>query len=209
MSDFFTDELVGAPTNTRLPYKRRLAYLESTGTQWIDTLVYANDMRKIEIGAQINSFYPAYTSGIIGANNNGSRTKGIGASSSTRFFVATFAGNAYITVTSVSDAIHLITADFVSQVASFDGDDFAIEGAGSGFSATVPVCLFGISVGTTGTTRTTSGRVSYCKLYDANIALVRDFIPVLDWNNVPCMYDKVSGAFFYNSGSGNFNYGEL
>lgn len=39
--------------------------------------------------------------------------------------------------------------------------------------------------------------------------LVRDFIPVLDKNSVPCMYDKVSYRLFYNQGSGQFSYGEI
>lgn len=31
-----------------------------------------------------------------------------------------------------------------------------------------------------------------------------DFIPVLDYIGIPCMYDKVSGQFFYNQGTGDF-----
>ncbi len=38
----------------------------------------------------------------------------------------------------------------------------------------------------------------------ANNTLVRDFIPVLDPDGVPCMYDRVSETFFYNSGTGDF-----
>jgi hypothetical protein len=37
--------------------------------------------------------------------------------------------------------------------------------------------------------------------------LVADFIPVLDLNDTPCMYDKVSGELFYNKGTGEFLYG--
>ena len=36
-----------------------------------------------------------------------------------------------------------------------------------------------------------------------------DLIPVIDKNNVACLYDKVSGQFFYNQGSGNFNIGNI
>lgn len=36
--------------------------------------------------------------------------------------------------------------------------------------------------------------------------LVRDYIPVLDSQNVPAMYDLVSQQFFYNIGSGQFEY---
>ena len=39
-------------------------------------------------------------------------------------------------------------------------------------------------------------------------ALVRDLIPVLDWNMTPCMFDRVTEQLFYNAGSGNgFSYG--
>lgn len=46
----------------------------------------------------------------------------------------------------------------------------------------------------------------YCKIWNGG-RLVRDFIPVLDWNYVPCFYDKVSGQLFYNAGTGTFTYG--
>ena len=41
------------------------------------------------------------------------------------------------------------------------------------------------------------------KIYD-NDTLVRDFIPVLDDNGIPCMYDKVEDKFYYNMGTGQF-----
>ena len=37
--------------------------------------------------------------------------------------------------------------------------------------------------------------------------MIRDLIPVLDWDMKPCMYDKVSGELFYNAGKGEFSYG--
>ena len=48
-------------------------------------------------------------------------------------------------------------------------------------------------------------KISYFKLYHSD-QLVLDLIPVLDQNNVPCMYDKISDQFFYNQGSGTFEY---
>jgi len=41
------------------------------------------------------------------------------------------------------------------------------------------------------------------KIYDDG-TLIRDFIPVLDPNGVACMYDTVSGEYFYNAGTGDF-----
>ncbi len=44
-----------------------------------------------------------------------------------------------------------------------------------------------------------------CKIYEDD-RLVRDFIPILDNKGIPCMYDKVEGKFYYNSGTGAFLY---
>lgn len=53
-----------------------------------------------------------------------------------------------------------------------------------------------------------NGRIHSLTLFDG-ITVVRDFIPVLTLQGVPCMYDKVSKQFFYNQGTGTFLYGEL
>lgn len=55
---------------------------------------------------------------------------------------------------------------------------------------------------------TLTNRIYYCKIWQGD-SLVRDLIPVLDWDMKPCMYDKVSGQLFYNQGTGAFNYGRI
>ena len=45
----------------------------------------------------------------------------------------------------------------------------------------------------------------YTKIWKNN-NLVRDYVPTLDNNNVPCMYDNVSQTYFYNLGTGDFIY---
>lgn len=55
---------------------------------------------------------------------------------------------------------------------------------------------------------TANARIYYFQIYD-NDELVRDFIPVLDPNNVPCMYEKVSQTYYYNAGTGTFLYEEI
>ena len=42
-----------------------------------------------------------------------------------------------------------------------------------------------------------------CKLYNGE-SLERDFIPVIDRNNVACLYDKVEGKLYYNQGTEEF-----
>lgn len=48
-----------------------------------------------------------------------------------------------------------------------------------------------------------NGKLNFLKI-KANGVLVRDLIPVLDWNMTPCMYDKVTEQLFYNQGTGDF-----
>lgn len=47
------------------------------------------------------------------------------------------------------------------------------------------------------------GRIYAFKIWD-NGTLVRDMIPILDNEDVPCMYDKVEDRLYYNSGTGEF-----
>ena len=44
----------------------------------------------------------------------------------------------------------------------------------------------------------------YNRIYNANNELIQDLRPCLDGNNVACMYDMVSGTYFYNQGTGEF-----
>lgn len=50
-----------------------------------------------------------------------------------------------------------------------------------------------------------TGKIYYLKIWDGN-KMLRDYIPVLDSNGVPAMYDRVSGQYFYNLGTGQFKY---
>lgn len=51
-------------------------------------------------------------------------------------------------------------------------------------------------------------KFSSCQMYEGNI-LVRDYIPVIDANNVVCLYDQVTKTFYYNQGTGTFNAGAV
>ena len=53
-----------------------------------------------------------------------------------------------------------------------------------------------------------NGRVYSCKMYDSENNLLIDFRPYVDENGIACMKDIVSGALFYNAGTGEFTYTE-
>jgi hypothetical protein len=67
--------------------------------------------------------------------------------------------------------------------------------------------LFGANNG--GALKSYGGSRVYSNWIEVNGVLVRDLIPVLDWNDVPCMFDNVSEEFLYNKGTGQFSYGLL
>ena len=55
----------------------------------------------------------------------------------------------------------------------------------------------------------TGCRIYYVDFYDSSNTLVRSFRPRLHLRNgvmEPCLYDSVSGKYFYNQGSGTFKY---
>lgn len=55
----------------------------------------------------------------------------------------------------------------------------------------------------------TGCRIYYVDFYNSSNTLVRSFRPRLHFRNgvmEPCLYDSVSGNYFYNQGSGTFNY---
>lgn len=54
-------------------------------------------------------------------------------------------------------------------------------------------------------TLTSSMKLYYLKMYKDGV-LERDFRPALDTNGVPCLYDEVTKQYFYNAGTGTFNY---
>ncbi len=56
----------------------------------------------------------------------------------------------------------------------------------------------------TDTSKPMLAKIYYARIYDVNENLVRDFIPVVNLDGTPCMYDKVTKECFYNAGTGDF-----
>ena len=52
-------------------------------------------------------------------------------------------------------------------------------------------------------------KIYYLKFYDSSDLLISNYVPCLDSDNKPCMYDTVSKKTFYNSGTGEFLYGNI
>lgn len=81
-----------------------------------------------------------------------------------------------------------------------NGTDYAVSGSSANSSNNL---LLGYNASQGG--RYGRGTLNSMAMYSGS-TLLREFWPVLDDNNVPCLYDAVSGTTYYNAGSGDFQY---
>ena len=167
-----------------------IEYLESTGTQWIDTEIQG----------------PVRWVGSAQASRNTTRSQVVlmgNVSGAAGTFVGSVADKNKWTTWGTDDTGYPITS---AQV-------FDLTWTNTGVSGTIGVTNINhdYTQGLLGTWKICSsnssypfaGKLYYFKAYQ-NGVVVRDFIPVLDQDGVPCMFDKVSSLFFYSVGTGGF-----
>ena len=178
------------------PQYSMIEYLESTGTQYINTGIspstnpdllitidfslYSGNLIACSFGSsqnQIMFFYNGSFACNVGANMNSNKK-----------------------ITTADTNKHHLVLDTRAGILSFD-ELPNISVAKSSIST--PLFLFA---------KDENGEASNfakAKIYNVSFqqmdgTYIRDFIPVLDSDGVACMYDRVSGEFFYNEGTGNF-----
>lgn len=199
-------------TGKRLPYDAEVEYLESTGTQYVDTGVILDSTYGIDIlFAPMESASGVSEHGIFGSSVSGSGTVhnvlqihssaggvGLWMPSNTRIC------NYAITI---GDCQHW-------QINLGNTNNVVVDGANRGSThpttATAcpyPVYLFARDVG--GALK--AGSYSKMRLYswtvtDASGNIIQQLIPVRK-GTVGYLYDRVSGKLFGNAGTGAFAYG--
>ena len=175
----------------------RLEYIESTGTQYIDTGFMATNLSRIVIdftylgGDVVFGAYNTGGAGAVGMQNlSGSWYQYYGSSGG---------------VTSVAAAVNKrYKADYNQNVATINGVVGRTAAANS-FTGTNPVILFGIqNAGTVGFL--SKLKLYECKIYE-NGVLSRSFIPVKTKSGAIGLYDEVSSSFYPNAGAGTFTAG--
>lgn len=200
--------LMLATLKKKRKYYCEVEYLENTGTlssrNWISTGIVPDTTTKWEVRLSFN-------------NTTTGKLMGSGYATPTRFNIGIesnrfrFAFNGWFDANSdiitPDTNIHTWIMDAPSKTFTIDG--YSVTTTQTFGTSTFPIALFGRCNSGNGNTETSNavvGKIYYSKIWQDNV-LVRDLIPVLDWDMTPCMYDKVSGQFFYNKGTGSFSYG--
>jgi hypothetical protein len=184
-----------------------LEYLESNGTQYIDTGEFLDSEWSVTItaantdtGSNTNSFglfgfsYPAplrFVLSVYMEIPNHTMVAWVG--------LAEF-GKEFLDRTVNSSVFH--TYSMNKSMLTFDGSPALAIQATPFTNTTYTSFLFKYN----GTAQNGFiGRVTSCILYQGN-SKKRDFRPVLDAAGIPCMYDTVSHTCFPNVGKGTFGY---
>ena len=178
-------------------------YIEGTGTQWIDTGITASQNTRIEL--EVSFAENSSTYGVMG-----SRTNKDGIIYNMFMIKGDIRWDYYKSKTATSNSYAINNKVNIKQTdtqTTFTIGETTKTLSNSSTEFSIPYNIYLFSVNTAGEA---DRRCAKMKLYSFKIyigtTLARDFVPVLDQSNVPCLYDKVSKTYFYNSGTGTFNY---
>lgn len=199
-----------AETQSGLPSSyTAVDYLQSTGTQWIEMGVAPNQNTKAVLKIKINVFTDTGAS-LIGSrtdvNSDDQFTTYLDGYDGTRFLFRMDARPEAISWKGLTtDKIYIVTLSGTEMKAELEDGTavFSKTFSVSDFTSTVTMALFRAK-GVGGTYF--QGRIYGCKYYSGD-ELIQDFVPCLNADGVPCMFDLVSRKSFYNKGNGSFTWG--
>ena len=187
----------------RLPDEyQEVEYIQSTGTQYINTNVLANTVGRFVIDAEFTE---------ISNEINGSINSGVALDIgiiSNKFFLRNGAPN---DVTASADINrHEFEVDTINSKCYIDE---TVVSTASGSKPNFNLYLFARnneSLGITTTAYFCKQKLYSCKIYNLNNTLIRDFIPCYrKLDNTAGLYDLANGVFYANQGTGVFLMGEV
>ena len=178
-----------------------LEYIESTGTQYINTGINSDQSIQILMTAKFSEI-PTYNSWIFGGRNaNQYNTIGLFYFATSGPFLASDYNlpsyRATISGITVTDWMYINNNANVCTI-----NEKSVTHPNSSFQSNFPICIFANNTG---------GSISgFSKLYCStakifkNSILVRNFVPSKNSSGEIGLFDLVSETFFGNSGSGTF-----
>ena len=190
-------------------YKKRLLYLESAGPQYLDTEIAGKSGVRAFLDFEFVS--GSFADFIVFGSSAGNGTT----SWTNRFYpvsardgewVLGYGDRYYADVVPKLGQRYAVESELLSgkQTMTIDGVTVISNTLVKTVDSKQSMYLFGVNY--VGKFKAYGGSRIYSCWIEVGGALVRDFIPVLDWDDVPCLYDKVSEKCFYNKGTGEFGY---
>ena len=183
-------------------------YLQSSGEQWIEMGVAPNQNTKAVLKIKIDELTSQGASLIGSRTNNNSNDQfftyldDIGGG---RFLFRMDGQTQAISWTGLTtNKIYTVTLSGTEMKAELEDGTAVFSKTFSvpDFTSTVTMALFRAKPFEKGF----QGRIYSCKHYNGD-ELIQDFVPCLDTEGVPCMFDFVSQKPFYNVGTGSFTWG--
>ena len=185
-----------------------IEYLESTGTQYIDTGYVPNINTEVRLNIDYTFDSIAYLFGVTSKDYQTNVFSFSGNYNSSRYFLVFVAGNSKAPVAgnipaAFGNVAHIHYISLSKNKVILDGTTFMFDYVPNE-PLNITQNLFVFARNNIGfADYKTKMRLFSMEIIDSN-TLVRDFIPVLDANGVPCMFDKVERKFYYNAGTGQF-----
>lgn len=199
----------GAPTPP-LPYDAEVEYLESTGTQWIDTGVSAREGLLVECAGYIMSW--TSSGKLFGCDTGGREMRfyvSTGRVDKAQFYFGAAMSATYMSSVPIGQSSHVFALDSTAgaKVFRIDGNVMYTWNTSLGVSLS-SIFLFS----TAASSFTSVSRIYSFWVKDATTGqTLVDLVPVRFTNELGqsegAMYDRVSGAPFRNAGTGAFTIG--
>lgn len=169
-----------------------LDYVESSGTQYINTGFSPTSNSRIVIRASSSGPYSVY-----GMTGDGTSFNLTGNGNGMYYY---WGGQAASTISNWFNQVH--TFEQNKNVCYVDGSSYHTYSATT-WSTSLPIFLFARN--NNGSVNDIGGtvRIYSCQLYE-NGTLMRDYVPCISPSGKVGLYDKVTKRFYGNSGTGNF-----
>lgn len=183
---------------------RQLEYIESTGTQYINTNV--NNLPSVRLVTEVQYTDLSKSNSMGWASSSYREVFRFNCSSNGFYYLYGDDGNTATQVTSSPDG-DWHTWDISNGSQKFDSIEY---GNRTMTRSGNTLYLFSVHAQwTTALTLPCYCKMKYCDIY-RNGSIIRNFIPALRIsNNKPGLYDTANKTFYINDGTGQFLYGEL
>lgn len=181
-----------------------LEYIESTGTQYIDTGFKPNNNTRVVIDVDI--LETDVVNGLYGARDAGTTNAFVGfARTGDVQFNFTYGNNANMFDSPTGSNKGRFKIDQNKGTVTINGTEITLTSI-SAFQCNYDMYVMGANTTGTPNSQLDALKLYSCQIYD-NGTLIRDFVPCTNASGTVGLYDLVNGIFYGNAGAGTFTAG--